>query len=113
MVTRTMSELDEYFRGERREFDVPVHVTTGTEFQRRVWGTLREVPFGHTTNYGDIARRIGQPTASRAVGAANGQNPVSIIVPCHRIIGSTGAPVGYGGGLPRKQWLLEHEAQAG
>jgi methylated-DNA-[protein]-cysteine S-methyltransferase len=92
-------QLADYFAGTR------------TAFQQRVWQALREVPYGETTSYGSIARAIGAPvSASRAVGAANGQNPISIIVPCHRIIGASGALIGYGGGLPAKQWLLAHEA---
>ncbi|MBW7935431.1 MAG: methylated-DNA--[protein]-cysteine S-methyltransferase, partial [Gemmatimonadaceae bacterium] len=82
---------------------------TGTAFQQRVWKALREVPFGKTASYGDIARRIGNPKGVRAVGLANGRNPISIVVPCHRVIGSDGSLTGYGGGLDRKQWLLRHE----
>ena len=81
----------------------------GTEFQQQVWQELRSIPFGQTVSYGDLARSIGKPSAVRAVGAANGDNPVSIIVPCHRVIGSDGGLTGYGGGLERKQWLLKHE----
>jgi methylated-DNA-[protein]-cysteine S-methyltransferase len=101
-------QIAEYFDGVRREFDVPVNLT-GTKFQRRVWEELLNIPFGQTVTYGDVAKAIGKPTAVRAVGAANGQNPVSIIVPCHRVIGSEGRLTGYGGGLWRKQWLLKHE----
>ncbi len=82
----------------------------GTEFQRRVWGELREIPLGETISYGELARRLGTPGASRAVGLANGRNPVSIVVPCHRVIGADGRLTGYGGGLERKAWLLRHEA---
>jgi methylated-DNA-[protein]-cysteine S-methyltransferase len=101
-------QVAEYFEGSRREFDVPVEMS-GTKFQRLVWNELLKIPFGNTVSYGDVARAIGKPTAVRAVGAANGQNPVSIIVPCHRVIGSDGRLTGYGGGLWRKQWLLKHE----
>ena len=83
----------------------------GTEFQRAVWKALREIPAGETVSYGDIARRIGRPKAFRAVGAANGSNPIAIVVPCHRVIGSDDTLTGYGGGLPRKRWLLAHEAR--
>ena len=101
-------QISEYFAGSRQEFDLPVTME-GTEFQRQVWQELQRIPFGQTVSYGDLARSIGKPSAVRAVGAANGDNPVSIIVPCHRVIGSNGGLTGYGGGLPRKQWLLKHE----
>jgi methylated-DNA-[protein]-cysteine S-methyltransferase len=101
-------QVAEYFEGKRREFDVPVSLV-GTKFQKLVLGELLKIPFGNTVSYGDIARAIGKPTAVRAVGAANGQNPISIIVPCHRVIGNDGRLTGYGGGLWRKQWLLKHE----
>jgi methylated-DNA-[protein]-cysteine S-methyltransferase len=87
--------------------------TNGTEFQRRVWAALRAIPAGRTTTYGALATRIGAPTASRAVGLANGANPIAIVVPCHRVIGADGKLTGYGGGLERKQWLLDHERRAG
>jgi methylated-DNA-[protein]-cysteine S-methyltransferase len=87
--------------------------TNGTAFQRRVWAALREIPAGRTSTYGDLAAAIGAPTASRAVGLANGANPIAIVVPCHRVIGANGALTGYGGGLERKRWLLEHERRAG
>ena len=105
----TRRQLDEYFAGQRHIFDLPL-AAEGTEFQLAVWRELTHIPFGETCSYGDIARRVGRPAASRAVGAANGRNPISIIVPCHRVIGSTGALTGYGGGEARKRWLLEHEA---
>ncbi len=101
-------QVAEYFEGSQREFDVPVTLS-GTKFQKLVWKELLSIPFGHTVSYGDVARAVGKPTAVRAVGAANGQNPVSIIVPCHRVVGSDGRLTGYGGGLWRKQWLLKHE----
>ncbi|WP_019874928.1 methylated-DNA--[protein]-cysteine S-methyltransferase [Sporichthya polymorpha] len=101
-------QLGEYFAGERTVFDLPL-AAEGTPFQRRVWDALCEIPYGETISYGELARRIGQPTASRAVGLANGRNPISVVVPCHRVIGSSGKLVGYGGGLSRKQTLLELE----
>ncbi len=101
-------QLDEYFQGKRRKFELPLNLR-GTAFQKKVWAALRKVPFGRTLSYGGIARAIGQPYSGRAVGGANHHNPVAIIVPCHRIIGHNGRLTGYGGGLWRKQWLLEHE----
>ncbi len=101
-------QLDEYFAKTRRTFELPL-APEGTPFQQRVWRALLAIPFGQTCSYGHIARVIGRPAASRAVGAANGRNPIAIIVPCHRVIGSTGTLTGYGGGLPMKQWLLDHE----
>lgn len=104
-VTR---QLTEYFDGSRTEFDVPLALD-GTPFQRTVWEALTTIPYGETVTYGELARRIGRPTASRAVGLANGRNPISIIVPCHRVIGGNGDLTGYGGGLDRKRHLLAHE----
>lgn len=101
-------QLREYFAGTRTQFDLPLH-PSGTPFQLEVWGALLSIPYGETVSYADIARRIRRPRAVRAVGAANGANPLSIIVPCHRVIGSHGDLVGYGGGLPLKRWLLAHE----
>jgi methylated-DNA-[protein]-cysteine S-methyltransferase len=103
-----VTQLNEYFAGERTEFTVRL-APRGTQFQRTVWEALREVPYGETVTYGELAERIGRPSAARAVGHANGHNPISIIVPCHRVIGSAGALTGYGGGLPRKRFLLDHE----
>ncbi len=103
-------QLAEYFAGERREFALPL-APRGTEFQQRVWRALIAIPFGATRSYGEQARAIGRPSASRAVGAANGQNPIAIIVPCHRVIGASGALTGYAGGLAAKRWLLAHEAR--
>jgi methylated-DNA-[protein]-cysteine S-methyltransferase len=103
------AQLSEYFAGERREFDVPLAME-GTSFQRHVWGALREIPYGETTTYGELAYRLNMPSASRAVGLANGRNPIAVIVPCHRVIGSDGSLTGYGGGLERKRLLLELEA---
>jgi methylated-DNA-[protein]-cysteine S-methyltransferase len=101
-------QLDAYFAGELRAFDLSLRME-GTEFQRRVWNALRDIPYGATESYGQIAARIGSPGAARAVGLANGRNPIGIIVPCHRVIGASGALTGYGGGLHRKRWLLAHE----
>jgi methylated-DNA-[protein]-cysteine S-methyltransferase len=103
-------QLGEYFAGTRSQFDLPLH-PSGTAFQLEVWGALLTIPYGETVSYKDIAQRIGRPRAVRAVGAANGANPLAIIVPCHRVIGSHGDLVGYGGGLPIKRWLLAHERQ--
>jgi methylated-DNA-[protein]-cysteine S-methyltransferase len=104
------AQLREYFAGQRRVFDLPL-AATGTEFQQRVWQALMALEFGQTCSYGELARAIGQPSASRAVGAANGRNPLSIVVPCHRVIGSDGSLTGYGGGEANKRWLLEHEGR--
>jgi methylated-DNA-[protein]-cysteine S-methyltransferase len=101
-------QLTEYFAGRRRVFELPL-VPRGTPFQRRVWAAVAAIPFGRTTSYGAIADEIGAPTAVRAVGAANGQNPWPIVVPCHRVIGSDGSLTGFGGGLPVKRALLEFE----
>ncbi len=103
-------QLAEYFAGDRTAFDLPL-AAVGTAFQRRVWDALRAIPYGETVSYGELARRIGQPTASRAVGLANGKNPISIVVPCHRVIGSNGTLTGYGGGIERKQFLLALEGR--
>jgi methylated-DNA-[protein]-cysteine S-methyltransferase len=102
-------QLAEYFAGERTEFDLPLR-PAGAPFQLRVWEALLTIPYGETASYGEIAREIGHPTAFRAVGAANGQNPIAIVVPCHRVIGSNGSLTGYGGGLPAKRALLDLEA---
>lgn len=103
-----VDQLRRYFDGTLTVFDVDLDVA-GTDFQRRVWAALRDIPFGETCSYGELARRIGSPGASRAVGLANGRNPVSIIVPCHRVIGADGSLTGYGGGTDRKQFLLDLE----
>ncbi|MHA0288375.1 methylated-DNA--[protein]-cysteine S-methyltransferase [Mycobacterium sp. C3-094] len=103
-----VQQLDEYFGGERQEFDVELDLV-GTEFQRTVWAALQTIPYGETRSYGEIAAQIGAPGASRAVGLANGHNPISIIVPCHRVIGANGSLTGYGGGLDRKKLLLGME----
>ena len=103
-----VEQLEAYFEGSRTEFDVDLRLD-GTDFQRRVWTALRTIPYGETRSYGDIATQIGAPGASRAVGLANGRNPISIIVPCHRVVGSTGDLTGYGGGIDRKRTLLTLE----
>jgi methylated-DNA-[protein]-cysteine S-methyltransferase len=103
------AQLCEYFEGQRVAFEIPL-VMHGTTFERRVWRALQEIPYGETISYGELARRIGQPSASRAVGLANGRNPISVIVPCHRVIGANGSLTGYGGGIERKRLLLELES---
>ncbi|MEO7795423.1 MAG: methylated-DNA--[protein]-cysteine S-methyltransferase, partial [Thermoanaerobaculia bacterium] len=104
----TRRELEAYFAGELREFSLAL-APEGTLFRQKVWRALLDIPYGATESYGALAQRIGLPQAARAVGLANGRNPISIVVPCHRVIGKNGALVGYGGGLERKQWLLAHE----
>jgi methylated-DNA-[protein]-cysteine S-methyltransferase len=111
VLASTVRELADYFEGTLREFSVPL-APAGTVFQRDVWNALLAIPFGATTTYGEIARRIGRPSAVRAVGAANGANPIPIIIPCHRVIGGDGSLTGYGGGLPTKQFLLALEGIA-
>lgn len=108
LLDRLEEELHEYFAGRRTEFSLPLD-TPGTAWQRRVWDELARIPFGHTVSYGQMAARLGNPSGSRAVGLANGRNRVSIVIPCHRVIASDGTLHGYGGGLDRKRWLLEHE----
>jgi methylated-DNA-[protein]-cysteine S-methyltransferase len=105
------SELDEYFAGRRQNFDLRL-MMAGSAFQRRVWSELRRIPYGEAISYGELARRIGIPSASRAVGTANRLNPIAVIVPCHRVIGADGSLTGYGGGLERKRFLLDLEAGA-
>jgi methylated-DNA-[protein]-cysteine S-methyltransferase len=107
-LAESVRQLNQYFEGIRREFDLPLRMA-GTAFQQRVWRELTEIPYGTTWSYGELAKRIGKPSASRAVGLANGRNPISILVPCHRVIGADGSLTGYGGGLERKRWLLAHE----
>ena len=104
------AQVDEYAKGTRQVFELDLE-PEGPEFNKRVWEALLEIPFGRTTSYGAVAKRIGYPNAARAVGAANGANPIALIVPCHRVIGSDGSLTGYGGGLPLKRRLLEHEAR--
>src|SRR5689334_16121598 len=108
VLERAKSQLAEYFRGERREFDLPL-APAGTDFQRRVWQRLLSIEYGATTTYGALARDLGNANASRAVGLANGSNPIPIVIPCHRVIGANGALTGFGGGLPIKSALLELE----
>jgi methylated-DNA-[protein]-cysteine S-methyltransferase len=105
------AQLAAYFQGELREFDIPLRLV-GTPFQRLVWAGLQAIPYGTKISYAELARRIGRPGASRAVGSANGRNPIAIIVPCHRVIAADGTLGGYGGGLDRKEWLLELETSA-
>lgn len=102
------TQLDEYFDGSRQEFDLPLR-PVGTEFQRRVWTALADISYGTTETYGDLAYRLGDRKASRAVGLANSKNPLSIIIPCHRVLGADGSLTGYGGGVDKKLWLLRHE----
>ena len=103
-------QLCEYFEGQRQQFDIPLKLQ-GTNFQQQVWQELVKIPYGTTISYAELARRVGQPTASRAVGSANARNPVSLIVPCHRVIGADGRLTGYAGGTETKQWLLDWERQ--
>jgi methylated-DNA-[protein]-cysteine S-methyltransferase len=107
--SEAVSRLAEYFAGDLRAIDDLAVAICGTPFQQQVWAALRAIPAGTTLSYGTLAQRIGRPTACRAVGLANGSNPNSIVVPCHRVIGSNQSLTGYGGGIERKQWLLEHE----
>jgi methylated-DNA-[protein]-cysteine S-methyltransferase len=107
-LRETAKQLSEYFSGKRLKFELPLKFN-GTEFQLRVWNALTEIPFGETRTYSQLARHIGNPAACRAVGLANGKNPIAVIVPCHRVIGADGSLTGFGGGLPRKEWLLGHE----
>ncbi|MEZ5184857.1 MAG: methylated-DNA--[protein]-cysteine S-methyltransferase [Candidatus Nanopelagicales bacterium] len=108
VLAQATTELDEYFAGRRRAFDVPLD-PDGTAFQRSAWDVLRTIPYGRTISYAEQARRLGDSAKARAVGAANGRNPISIIVPCHRVVGSSGALTGFAGGLGTKSWLLEFE----
>lgn len=108
VLAEAARQLHEYFDGTRRDFDLPL-APEGTEFQQKVWRALREIPFGETRSYGELARMIRQPTASRAVGLANGRNPIALVVPCHRVIGADGSLTGYAGGLSFKKALLEIE----
>ncbi|MDR2182587.1 MAG: methylated-DNA--[protein]-cysteine S-methyltransferase [Clostridiales bacterium] len=110
VIAQCIAQLDEYFAGNRREFDIAVK-PRGTDFQQATWSALCTIGYGKTASYGQIAAQMGRPKAARAVGMANNKNPISIIIPCHRVVGSDGKLVGYGGGLWRKEWLLEHEAK--
>ena len=112
ILRETRRQLEEYFRGERRDFDLPLELD-GSPFQHEVWDALGRIPYGGTESYGQLAERVGRPGAARAVGGANGRNPVPIVVPCHRVIGASGALTGYGGrseeGIAMKRWLIDHE----
>lgn len=110
IIEQAKLQLEEYFEGKRKEFDLKLALS-GTEFQLRVWNELIKIPYGQTVSYGEIAKRIGNPKASRAVGGANNKNPISIVVPCHRVIGANKKMVGYGGGLWRKEKLLKIESE--
>ena len=108
VLPQLREQLTEYWSGQRRDFTVPLRLS-GTDFQLRVWAGLQTIPYGETSSYGKLAADIGSPAASRAVGLANGRNPVGIVVPCHRVVGAGGSLTGYGGGIERKRWLLDHE----
>lgn len=110
VLDQTIKELMEYFDGTRREFSVAL-LPNGTKFQKSVWAELMNIPYGKTISYGELAKRLGDPLLTRAVGTANGANPISIIIPCHRVIGANGHLTGYGGGIEKKRWLLDHEAE--
>lgn len=112
VLAATEAQLKEYFAGSRTSFDLPLDFR-GTDFQKSVWAELLAIPFGETRSYGEIAAKLGRPKASRAVGAANGRNPISIVAPCHRVIGSTGKLTGFAGGLEAKDYLLKLEGRAG
>ena len=109
VLDECVRQLDEYFNKGRREFDLPL-APGGTPFQQKVWEQLQTVSYGHTASYLDIAKKLGDTNATRAVGLANGKNPIAVIIPCHRIVGTDGSLTGYAGGLKRKKWLLEHES---
>jgi methylated-DNA-[protein]-cysteine S-methyltransferase len=111
ILARAGEQLNEYFAGRRQSFDLPL-AARGTGFQQSVWRALTDIPYGVTRSYREIAEAVGSPRAFRAVGAANGRNPIAVIVPCHRVIGADGSLTGFGGGLERKRWLLEHERAA-
>lgn len=108
VLAETARQLGDYFAGRRTAFDLPLDMR-GTDFQRAVWAALLAIPYGETRSYADVARQVGRPTAMRAVGAANGRNPVSIVAPCHRVVGADGSLTGFAGGLAAKRWLLAHE----
>lgn len=111
VAQEAVEQLGQYFAGSRQCFDL--HLSpAGTDFQRAVWEHLRAIPFGETQTYGDLANALGKPTAARAVGAATGRNPLSIVVPCHRLVGASGSLTGYAGGVERKAWLLDHESHS-
>lgn len=108
VLAEAARQLREYFAGDRHDFDLSLR-PQGTDFQQRVWRALLDIPYGRTWSYGELATHIGKPSASRAVGLANGRNPISVVIPCHRVIGADGSMTGYGGGIERKRWLLAHE----
>ena len=108
LILQCKMQLDEYFRGERKTFDLPL-APKGTDFQKNVWNALQEIPYGETKTYGEIAAAVGNPKAARAVGMANNKNPIGIIIPCHRVVGANGKLVGYAGGMEKKEWLLQLE----
>ena len=108
LILKCKNQLDEYFRGERKSFDLPL-VLKGTDFQKKVWSALQDIPCGETRTYGEIAKTVGNPKAARAVGMANNRNPIAIIVPCHRVVGADGKLVGYAGGMEQKEKLLQLE----
>jgi methylated-DNA-[protein]-cysteine S-methyltransferase len=110
LLNKCQQQLDEYFEGTRREFDFPIQ-QNGTSFQQKIWTALLEIPYGKTISYLDLSKRTGDAKATRAVGTTNGKNQLSIVIPCHRVIGSNGDLTGYGGGLWRKKWLLQHEGK--
>ena len=110
ILTETARQLSAYFRGELTTFDLPL-ASRGTAFQQQVWTALQDIPHGETRSYADLARAIDRPAAVRAVGAANGRNPLSIVCPCHRVVGSNGSLTGFAGGLATKRWLLDHERE--
>jgi len=112
LIEQTKQQLRQYFAGKRQQFDLPIQFI-GTDFQKTVWEALRRIPYGHTVSYGELAEKLDKPAgASRAIGAANGKNVIAIVVPCHRVIGADGSLVGYGGGMERKKFLLDHESSA-
>jgi methylated-DNA-[protein]-cysteine S-methyltransferase len=111
LIQRVIGQMDEYFAGGRKDFDLPLS-PAGTDFQKEVWAALAEIPYGQTRSYGDIAGAVGRPKAARAIGTANGKNPIVVVIPCHRVIGANGALAGYSGGVERKIWLLDLEKQA-
>jgi len=108
VIKNTIEQLKAYFNGTLEEFSLPLR-PEGTDFQQKVWEQLQTIPYGQTISYGEVAEKLGDSNKVRAVGSANGQNPISIVIPCHRVIGANGALVGYGGGIDRKKWLLQHE----
>lgn len=109
VIKNCIDQLDEYFKGKRREFTLPLDLNLGSTFQKTVWGALLGIPCGETRSYGELANEVGNPAAARAVGGACHANPLVLVVPCHRVLGSTGKLTGFGAGIWRKEWLLEHE----